>query len=199
MCVQVCVNECVCTASCPTACPLTKTPVRQSHGVNGWPLLRRRQPEKAHTPTYSKCCLLTSLFQFRLSFLLSLPHCRLPSFYCSLDFPLSAATLVSTFYVSFSQPPSLLCSLHLSQSLWQCVTLPPWGSHQFRWALHVTGQLCLFKPLAVLLLPPCHHSPLFTFSALFCVCVRISRCWLAIFALIYITNTASARVKNWQV
>lgn len=84
-----------------------------------------------------------------------------------------------SFEPFISQPLFSLYALAdcLSLSLsWQFVTLPPRGRHQFRWASYVTGQLCLFKPLSVPLHPPCHHSPSYTFCALFCVCVRTPPC-----------------------
>lgn len=98
-----------------------------------------------HSINRSHC--LSLLFFFLLNLLFRL--------YCIFMFLLIHLGLFG-IYVSFTQHPSLLNSLHLSLPgpLWQFVTLPPWGSHQFRWALYVTSQLCLFKPLADPLLHP---------------------------------------------
>lgn len=107
-------NVCACAACFPVACPLTETSVRQSHSISSWPFLRHRHPQP-------KCCPLP--FALLLSVSLSSRHFPVvsyPSFHYSLDFPPSTSTLVSTFYVSFPEPPSLPCSLHLSFSLTVC-------------------------------------------------------------------------------
>lgn len=164
---------------------------------------RSRQPENACTPALMSSITLPLWFlSFFSSLLSSSSVTSLLSHFINsqLIFPFQQPPLFQPFMSPFPilHPSSrFFPSLLLSVSLWHFVTLPPWGGHQFRWASSVTGQLCLFKPLAVPLLPPCHHSPPFTFSALFCVCVRPS--FAAIFVLIYITNAVLAKRKNWRV
>lgn len=144
-------------------------------------------------------------------------HC--PSlFYCLSLFPPVTSLLSRTLHfiihsISLLQhPPSfqhfmspfpsprLSRVLSIFLSPWQFVTFPPWGSHQFRWALYVTGQLCLFKPLAVLLHPSCHHSPsVYLFCPL--LCLRMLRLSLPTGNLcinLQTTNTVSTWVKNWR-
>ena len=136
-------------------------------------------------------------FTVCLSFLPSLPCCLVPFILLFTQFSSFNIHPRFTILCLLSQAPVSPVFSSIFLSPWQFVTFPPWGSHQFRWALYVTGQLCLFKPLAVLLHPSCHHSP-----SVYLCCPFLCLCVLHLTGNFCINlqtaNTVSTWVKNWR-